>query len=113
MQQKCKLQEFIESHTNHKCKFFPKFHCEFNVAELEWMNAKQRFRKQNNMDDKNVVNLINQCLNEIPVQTHRKYFHKVRRIVKAYSKGATSTTLSDVLARLKKEHKQHRFAPSL
>ena len=57
------------------------------------------------------MQLIHHCLDNIPMDTIRKYFRKVRLFEDAYRAGATSDNVLERVKLLKQTKISHRVAP--
>jgi transposase len=86
-----------------KCLFLPKFHCEFNPAELVWANSKRYVRGLGEMNFKQLEKAIPISFTTISKDTYFKtYQHGIEEIFASWE-GMKSNIKPDV-----KTYKSHR-----
>eukprot|EP01083_Nonionella_stella_P004173 11996_1 len=101
------LEEYIVSQ-GHSCDFIPKFHCELNECELIWAIGKDRFIRHNTFHTASHIQRLKTAFETITKKEVRNIFLKIRDYETAYRGGATTTTVENFVAKMKKDRKHHR-----
>lgn len=102
--------EEICTGAGHAIIFFPKFHPELNWIERYWSNAKNYARRHCDYTFENLRATVPTALNQVSVQTMRRYARKCFRYMEAYrlrNANNESLTLKQVEWVVKK-FKSHR-----
>ena len=102
--ERTKVEKYVCSR-GHRAIFIPKFHCELNPIERCWGSAKHYTREHCDYTFHGLEQTIDRALNNVPVDLIRKYFRKVREIMKAYREGHTPGRELEMAL---KEYKSHR-----
>ncbi|CAG8646640.1 4909_t:CDS:2, partial [Paraglomus occultum] len=105
-EQKSALEEVIIA-SNHICEKYPKFHCECNFIERYWGYAKRETRRRCSYKYDDLVKVIPEVLNSIPITTIRKFARKSWRYMDAYDKGLEGRMAEWAV----KKYKSHRRLP--
>jgi len=104
--QKGAIEELIEK-ADHKCIFYPKFHCELNFIERYWGACKRYTRENCNYSWNGLQQVVPKSLDSVPLVMIRKFARKCWRYMDAYKKG-----ISEKLAEYAvKKYKSHRRIP--
>lgn len=85
-EQKSLVQEVIED-AGHLCIFLPKFHCELNFIEFFWGAVKRYLREHCDYTFDTLKQNMPLALRSIPVQTIRRWEHRMIRWMDAYRGG--------------------------
>ena len=102
--EKTRVETLLHSH-NFKSYFIPKFHCELNPIERVWGQSKKYTRAHCNYSFAGLENTLEQSLDNIPVDTIRRFFRKTRDYMTAYREGLT---LGPQMEAALKQYKSHR-----
>ena len=106
--EKTKVEKYL-SGRGHRVIFIPKFHCELNPIERCWGDAKRYTREHCDYTFAGLERTIDRALNSVSIDLIRKYFRKVREIMRAYRNGLTPGHDLDMVL---KEYKSHRRVSS-
>ena len=102
--EKTKVEKYLTDR-GHRVIFIPKFHCELNPIERCWGHAKRYTREHCDYTFAGLERIVNPALNNVSVDLIRKYFRKVREIMRGYREGHTpGPDLETAL----KQYKSHR-----
>lgn len=88
-EQKSLVQETIEA-AGHLCLFLPKFHCELNPIEYFWGMVKKYLRDNCDYSFDGLKENLPKALESVPIQTIRRWEHRLFRWVEAYRSGLGS-----------------------
>ena len=91
--------------------FFPKFHCELNPIENGWCYSKVNFRKAQDYlkkSDEQMRGLINKYLDQISIDTFRKFISTAILYSHAYETGQGGLEIMKKIKNLKKKRNSHR-----
>ena len=102
--EKTKVEKYLGAR-GHKVIFIPKFHCELNPIERCWGHAKHYTRQHCDYTFHGLERTIERALNNVSVDLMRKYFRKVREIMRAYREGHTPGRELEMAL---KQYKSHR-----
>ena len=102
--EKTKVEKFLSSR-GHRVIFIPKFDCELNPIERCWGHAKHYTRQHCDYTFQGLERTIDRGLNNVSLCLIRKYFRKVREIMRAYREGHTPGQQLELAL---KQYKSHR-----
>jgi hypothetical protein len=109
--QKSLVQETIEA-AGHLCLFLPKFHCELNPIEYFWGMVKKYLRDHCDYSFDGLKDNLPKALDSIPIQTIRRWEHRLFRWVDAYRAGLGSVEAQSQVKKFSsKKYKSHRRIP--
>ncbi len=88
--------------------FLPRFHCELNPIERCWSHAKREYRSYppSKLDADLESNVI-KALDSVPIESIRRYFVGVLRLLDGYNKGLKGAQALWA----KRKYKSHRILP--
>ena len=95
---------------------FPKFHCELNGIENVWMDTKNQYRKQQdfkNKKDQQIIQIINELMDGIPLDRIRKYISNSILYCHLYAGGVADAEITEKIKEVKKVKKRHRGAAEM
>ena len=90
--EKTKVEKYLSGRGN-RVIFIPKFRCELNPIERCWGHAKRYTREHCDYTFAGVERTIDRALNNVSVDLIRKYFRKVREIMRSYRDGHTVSVI--------------------
>ena len=99
--EKTKVEKLLNSN-NFQSYFIPKFYCELNPIERVWGQSKKYTRAHCNYSF--VENTLEQSLDNIPIDTIRRFFRKTRDYMTGYREGLT---LGPQMEAALKKYKSH------
>ena len=102
--EKTKVEKLLNSN-NFQSYFIPKFHCELNPIERVWGQSKKYTRAHCNYSFVGLENTLEQSLDNIPIDTIRRFFRKTRDYMTGYREGLT---LGPQMEAALKKYKSHR-----
>jgi hypothetical protein len=109
--QKSLVQETIEA-GGHLCIVLPKYHCELNFIEFFWGAVKRYLREHCDYTFETLKTNMPLALTSVPIQTIRKWQHRMYRWMAAYRDGmATQDAQLQVRTFSSKRYKSHRRVP--
>ena len=110
-EQKSLVQETIEA-AGHLCLFLPKFHCELNPIEYFWGMVKKYLRDHCDYSFDGLKENLPKALDSVPIQTIRRWEHRLFRWVDAYRAGLGSVEAQFKVKQFSsKQYKSHRRIP--
>jgi hypothetical protein len=89
MEQRPLVQEVMEE-AGHQCLILPKFHCELNTIEFFWGAAKRWLRENCDYTFATLQENTPHALASVPLNTIRKFEHRVLQWVEAYKSGLSA-----------------------
>ena len=105
-----------KQHKHAVIKFLPKYHPELNPIENVWMFLKQKFRMNQDFKikkDLEMIHLLNNILDNISIDTIRKYINSSILYCHAYHTSDGEQSVMNKLKDLKRKRSSHRGAASL
>ncbi|KIJ35023.1 hypothetical protein M422DRAFT_181242 [Sphaerobolus stellatus SS14] len=110
-EQKSLIQEVIEG-VGHLCIFLPKFHCEPNFIEFFWGAVKRYLRENSDSTFKTLQENMGPALASVPLQTIRKWEHRMDRWLEAYDKGLSAKEAEKQVRKFSShQYASHRRVP--
>lgn len=103
--EKTKVEIYICSR-GHRVIFISKFHCELNPIEQCWGDAKHYTRQHCDYTFQGLERMIDKALNSVPVTLIRKYYPKVREIMRTYREGHTPGQELELALKCYKSHRR-------
>ena len=111
MEQKSLVQETIEA-AGHLCLFLPKFHCELNPIEYFWGTVKKHLHDHCDYSFDGLKENLPKALDSVPIQTIRRWEHRLFHWVDAYWAGLGSVEAQLQVKKFSsRQYKSHRRIP--
>ena len=82
--------EHLVSNCGYRAIFIPKFHCELNLIEACWGQAKRYTRAHCDYSFHGLERTVNPGLNSITLDHIRKFYRKVTVTMRAYREGVSA-----------------------
>eukprot|EP00733_Pompholyxophrys_punicea_P002077 Pompholyxophrys_punicea_v1_NODE_1381_length_749_cov_5.442363.p1 type:complete len:108 gc:universal NODE_1381_length_749_cov_5.442363:164-487(+) len=99
--------EHIIEGKGHRVLFLPKYHCELASMERVWCHIKYFVRQECDYTYPSLKEHVPKCLDKIDVDMIRKFFRKSRDYGRAYSNGATCTSVETEVKKFKSHRRVH------
>jgi hypothetical protein len=110
-EQQSLIQEVIED-AGHLCIFLPKFHCELNFIEFFWGAVKRYLRENPDRTFKGLQENMQPALASVPLETIRKWEHRMDRWLEAYDKGLGAKEAEKEVRKFSsRQYTSHRRVP--
>ena len=88
--EQCLLVQEVMEEAGHMCLVLPKFHCELNAIEFFWGAAKRWLRENCDYTFATLQENTPWALASVPLNTIRKFEHRVFRWMDAYRSGLSA-----------------------
>ena len=106
--ERTKIEHFLNK-KGYGCIFLPKFHCELNLIERCWGQAKRYTRAHCNYTIAGLRKNVPLGLDCVTAENTRNCFRKTRHYMFGYLQGvAGGPDLEDLVNKMKKIYKSHR-----
>ena len=107
--EKCRIERLLVEEHQHIAYFLPKYHCELNLIERVWAQAKRYSKAYCKYSIVSLRKNVVPALESVPLENIKKHFNKVWHYMFAYLEGLSGGSELERLVKVyKTEVKSHR-----